>query len=70
MKSTKTFQTTIQKYLKSRAMEDSLFAVSFAREDKNMDDCITYILNSVRESGCQGFTDDEIYSMAIHYYPK
>lgn len=37
---------------------------------KNMDECITYILNEVQRSGCNGFNDDEIYSMAIHYYDE
>ena len=35
-----------------------------------MDECITYILNEVQRSGCNGFNDDEIYSMAIHYYDE
>jgi len=33
-----------------------------------MEDCITYILNQVKNSGLQGFDDDEIYSLAVHYY--
>jgi len=37
---------------------------------KNIEDCITYILRQVQQSGCNGFEDDEIYSMAIHYYDE
>ena len=37
---------------------------------KNIDNCITYILNQVKKSGCCGFSDDEIFGMALHYYPK
>ena len=33
-----------------------------------MDDCITYILNMVKDSGVNGFTDEEVYSMAVHYF--
>lgn len=64
MKGTKEFKATIQAYLEERTKTDELFAVSYAKADKNIDDCITYILNEVRRSGCNGFNDDEIYSMA------
>jgi hypothetical protein len=45
---------------------DELFAFAYAKADKNMEDCITYILNTVKRSGCNGFTDEEVYSMAIN----
>ena len=67
MKSTEHFKRTIQAYLQQRASEDRLFAESYRKEGKNIDDCITYILNEVQRSGCNGFTDGEIYSMAVHY---
>lgn len=70
MKGTKDFKATIQSYLGERAKTDGLFAVSYAKSGKNIDDCITYILNEVRRSGCNGFNDDEIYSMALHYYDE
>lgn len=70
MKGTKEFKATIQAYLEERARTDELFAVSYAKAGKNIDDCITYILNEVRRSGCNGFNDDEIYSMALHYYDE
>ena len=34
------------------------------------EDCVTYILNWVQKSGCNGFCDDEIYGQAIHYYEE
>lgn len=70
MKSTEHFKMTIQAYLQQRASEDRLFAESYRKEGKNIDDCITYILNEVQRSGCNGFTDGEIYSMAVHYYDE
>lgn len=42
-------------------MEDELFAAKYGNPDKNIDDCVTYILNWVQKSGCNGFCDDEIY---------
>ncbi len=70
MKSTAYFTRTILTYLEQRAETDTLFAKSFAKTDKNIDDCITYILNTVQKSGCNGFTDIEVYSMAVHYYDE
>jgi hypothetical protein len=70
MKSTEIFKKTIQNYLEQRSKSDSLFAVSYAKTGKNIDGCIAYILNTVRKSGCNGFADDEIYSMAVHYYDE
>jgi hypothetical protein len=48
MKTTKHFQRTIQAYLEQRAVEDEPFAVTYKNVDKNIDDCITYILNQVQ----------------------
>ena len=70
MKATNHFTRTILTYLELRAESDNLFAESFAKENKNIDDCVTYILNEVQKSGCMGFADDEIYSMAVHYYDE
>lgn len=70
MKVSNHFTRTILTYLELRAESDNLFAESFAKENKNIDDCVTYILNEVQKSGCMGFADDEIYSMAVHYYDE
>ena len=70
MKATDYFKQTIQSYLQRRAQEDELFAPRYANPKKNIDDCITFILNYVKQSGCNGFTDDEIYSLALHYYDE
>lgn len=70
MKGTDHFKRTIQMYLEQRAAEDALFARNYHNPSKSIDDCITYILNYVRESRCNGFTDGEIYGQAIHYYDE
>lgn len=69
-KGTEAFKVTIQAYLDKRGEQDSLFAETLKKEKKNIDDCITYILNQVQSSGCQGFDDQEIYNMAVHYYDE
>ena len=70
MKGTELFKAAIQNYLEYRAMTDDLFAPRYANPAKNIDDCITYILNEVQKSGMNGFDDDESYSMAMHYYDE
>lgn len=70
MKSTTNFKNIIEAKLQEIACKDPLFAVSLQKENKNIDDCITYILNQVKNSGCNGFEDDEIYNMAVHYYDE
>ena len=47
MKGTDHFKKTILMYLEQRAEEDQLFAKSFSNPAKNIDDCVTYILNYV-----------------------
>ena len=68
MKGTDHFKRTIQMYLEQRAEEDTLFAKNYRNPAKNIDDCVTYILNYVQKSGCNGFTDGEIYGQAVHYF--
>ena len=70
MKATNYFTRTILTYLEQCAQTDTLFAEVFAKTNKNIDDCVTYILNAVQKSGCNGFADDEVYSMAVHYYDE
>lgn len=70
MKTTPAFKNTIREYLEKRGSKDPLFARIITKPGKNMDDCITYILNTVKSSGCNGFTDDEVYNMAIHYFDE
>jgi hypothetical protein len=70
MKTTDHFKRTIQVYLDEQAAKDSLFAVHYQNEKKNLEECILYILNAVKQSGCNGFSDMEIYSLALHYYTE
>lgn len=69
-KGTMAFVDTIRHYLEKRAENDVLFAVKFANPSKSVEDCVTYIINDVKKSGCNGFTDDEIFGKAIHYFEE
>ena len=70
MKGTEHFIRTIAEYLNVRAMTDPLFALNLQKPNKSIEECVTYILSEVQKSGCNGFDDDEIYSMAVHYYDE
>ena len=70
MKATNHFQNTIKAYLDKRAEIDLLFSFRYSLPEKKLEDCITYILNQVQKSGCNGFHDDEIFGMAVHFYDE
>ena len=70
MKASIHFQKEIQSYLEQRAEYDELFARSYRNPLKNIEDCVTYILNYVQKSGCAVFSDDEFFGQAVHYYDE
>lgn len=73
MKGTESFKITISDHLKKKSQENEKFAeqAKKAKESgKNIDDCIQYILNTVKATECSGFTDGEIFSIAERYYTE
>lgn len=66
MKGTDHFKEIIKNYLDSRAQSDELFRAKYETTTRTIDDVVTYILNEVKASGCCGFSDEEIFSMAVH----
>jgi hypothetical protein len=70
MKSTENFKQVISNHLESVAANDSLFSETLKKENKNIDGCVNYILQTVQKSGCTGFADEEIFAMAVHYYDE
>jgi hypothetical protein len=70
MKATKTFNQIIENHLQSLAANDPLFAETLKKPNKNITDCVNYILGEVQKSGCNGFADEEVYQMAVHYYDE
>ena len=70
MKATNHFQNTIKAYLDKRAEIDLLFSFRYSLPEKKLEDCVTYILNQVQKSGCNGFHDNEIFDMAVHFYDE
>ena len=66
MKGTEQFKKIIKDYLDNRAKEDELFRAKYEASTRTIDDVVTFILNEVKNSGCCGFSDMEIFSMAVH----
>lgn len=69
MKGSDKFKETIKAYL-DRLAETSDFALSYSKPGKSLDECVNFILGEVQKSGCNGFDDEEIFGMAVHYYDE
>ena len=64
-------KNAIKAYLDKRAQEDTLFAASYAKENKSIDECFDYIIGEVLKKGNAVYmSDDEVFGMAVHYYAK
>ena len=64
------FKETIEAKLQEIASKDELFAETLKKENKNIDECINYIFETVQKQGHVGYTDDEVFAMAVHYYDE
>ena len=60
MKGTEHFKDIIQNYWETRASYDELFAKNFRKENKNIDECITYILTEIPRMRCTDLSDEDI----------
>lgn len=65
------FEESIKSYLDARvAAGDNVLAERLSNPKKSIEECCRYICEEVRKTGRQGFADEEIYGMAIHYYDE
>lgn len=68
------FETTIQAYLENRAKTDSLFAETYKKANKSIEECIKYIYSKARklakEGNAVGVDDATVYGWAVHYYDE
>lgn len=61
----------IKAYLDKRAAEDELFAQSYAKPKKNIDECLRYILGEAHKQGdAVCMTDEAVFGLAVHYYDE
>lgn len=70
MKTSNAFKETIKTYLDKCAAEDELFAETYKKENKSLDECCNYIMQCAKEGGAQGYTDPEVFGWAVHYYDE
>lgn len=70
------FEKTIKAHLDKVAKEDPDFrakyeeALSGKGKKKDIAACCNYIIAEVRKTGRQGFTDDEVFGLAMHFYDE
>ena len=70
----KSAKERIKDYLDERAIQDELFAKSYAKTNKNIDECYYYIVGEARKQ-CKNsdsvcISDDVVYGWAVHYYDE
>lgn len=67
------FKEAIKKYLDERAKSDPLFAPTYAKKNKSIDECCAYIMSEAKKKavkGCAAISDDVVYGWAVHYYDE
>lgn len=70
---TKSFKEIIKDYLDNRAQNDPLFAKSYAKENKNIKDCCSYITSQAKKqasNGCAAILDEVVFGWAVHYFDE
>lgn len=65
------FKQAIKSYLDERAKTDELFAKSYAKPNKNIEQCCAYIMGEAKKRGnAVAISDAEVFGMAVHYYDE
>lgn len=66
--STDKFKATIKAYLDKYAAQDELFKGNYSKPNKSIEECCGYIIQEVQKAGICGWSNGEIFGMAIKYY--
>ena len=68
------FEKTIKAYLDGVAEKDEAFRAKYEAklkaDDKSITNCCNYICGWARDQKREGYTDEEIYGQALHYYDE
>lgn len=70
------FEDTIKNYLDGRAKEDSLFAETYKKENKSIEECCKYIMQQAQKmynksvNGGIAIDRKTVYGWAVHYYDE
>ena len=65
------FKEIIKDHLDNMAKKDGNFAQIYRKENKNIDECVDYIMSEMRKKGnAVGVKDEVVYGLAVHYYEE
>lgn len=69
------FQEAIKNYLDELAEKDKLFAKTYKKKNKSIEECCNYITQQIQKSRKKGETcvavpDDVVFNLAVHYYDE
>lgn len=64
------FQEVIKAYLDKRAEQDELFKATYSKQGKSIDECCRYIIQEVRKANRIGWSNAEVFGLAVHYYDE
>ena len=64
------FFTAIESFIMQKMDANDLFAKKVSNPKKNIGDCITYVINTIEKSRYKGLCDNDVYSLAVHYYEE
>lgn len=68
------FEKTIKAYLDDMAEKDEAFRAKYEAkmkaDNKSITNCCNYICGWASDQKRQGYTDEEIYGQALHYYDE
>lgn len=68
MKVSQSFKTVIEQQTRLISQTNHQLAEALNKDGKNIDDCLKYIIMTVKKSGLNGFADQEVFDMATNYY--
>lgn len=73
------FKKAIKDFLDNKASCDALFSVTYAKENKSLDECIAYIASEISKMeqvkigngiSVSPVKDEVVFNLAVHYYDE
>ena len=64
------FFDSMESFIMQKMDANDLFAKKVSNPKKNIEDCITYVINTIEKSRDKGWCDNDVYSLAVHYYEE
>ena len=64
------FFDSMESFIMQKMDANDLFAKKVCNPKKNIEDCITYVINTIEKSRYKGVCDNDVYALAVHYYEE